>query len=80
MLTGFIGDQRVVFLPRHGRGHPIPPSAIDNRANIDALKRCGVTDVISLSACGSLREDLPPAPSSSSISSSIAPRPREDFL
>ena len=47
LLTGFLGDQKIVFLPRHGRGHPIPPSAIDNRANIDALKRCGVTEVMS---------------------------------
>jgi 5'-methylthioadenosine phosphorylase len=60
VLTGFLDGQKVVFLPRHGRGHPIPPSDIDNRANIDVLKRCGVTEVISLSACGSLREDLAP--------------------
>ena len=60
VLTGFLDGQKVVFLPRHGRGHPIPPSAVDSRANIDVLKRCGVTDVISLSACGSLREDLAP--------------------
>ena len=50
-----------MFLPRHGRGHPLPPSEINFRANIDALKRCGVTDIVSLSAVGSLREDLPPA-------------------
>lgn len=50
----------VRFLPRHGRGHPVPPSAINFRANIDALKRSGVTDLISVSACGSLREDLAP--------------------
>src|SRR5205807_5937424 len=48
------------FLPRHGRGHKVPPSAIDFRANIDALKRAGVTDLVSVSACGSLKEDLPP--------------------
>jgi 5'-methylthioadenosine phosphorylase len=48
------------FLPRHGRGHRLPPGAIDYRANIDALKRAGVTDLISFSACGSLREDLAP--------------------
>ncbi|MFO1152631.1 MAG: S-methyl-5'-thioadenosine phosphorylase [Rhodospirillales bacterium] len=60
LLIGFRDGQKLVFLPRHGRGHPIPPSAIDNRANIDALKRCGVTEIISLSACGSLREDLAP--------------------
>jgi 5'-methylthioadenosine phosphorylase len=57
---GSLGGQQVVFLPRHGRGHPLPPSAIDFRANIDALKRCGVTDIVSLSAVGSLREDLAP--------------------
>ncbi|MFP4520347.1 MAG: S-methyl-5'-thioadenosine phosphorylase [Oceanicaulis sp.] len=50
----------LVFLPRHDEGHRIPPSAINYRANIDALKRAGVTDVISLSACGSLKEELPP--------------------
>jgi 5'-methylthioadenosine phosphorylase len=48
------------FLPRHGRGHKVPPSAINFRANIDALKRAGVTDLISVSACGSLKEQLPP--------------------
>jgi 5'-methylthioadenosine phosphorylase len=48
------------FLPRHGRGHKVPPSAINFRANIDALKRAGVTDLISVSACGSLKEKLPP--------------------
>ncbi len=50
----------VRFLPRHGRGHAHPPTGINYRANIDALKRTGVTDLISVSACGSLREDLPP--------------------
>jgi 5'-methylthioadenosine phosphorylase len=48
------------FLPRHGRGHKIPPSAIDFRANIDVLKRAGVTDLVSVSACGSLKEELAP--------------------
>ena len=57
---GRIGDQPVVFLPRHGRGHRIPPSELNFRANIDALKRSGVTDILSISAVGSLREDLPP--------------------
>jgi 5'-methylthioadenosine phosphorylase len=57
---GSLGTQRVVFLPRHGRGHLLPPSAINFRANIDALKRCGVTDILSLSAVGSLREELAP--------------------
>jgi len=57
---GTLDGQPVVFVPRHGRGHQLPPSAIDFRANIDALKRCGVTDIVSLSAVGSLREDLAP--------------------
>jgi 5'-methylthioadenosine phosphorylase len=57
---GRLGEQQVVFLPRHGRGHPLPPSGINFRANIDALKRSGVTDIVSLSAVGSLREDLAP--------------------
>lgn len=59
----FIGEmygQPIAFLPRHGRGHQIPPSEINFRANIDALKRLGVTDIISVSAVGSLREELPP--------------------
>jgi 5'-methylthioadenosine phosphorylase len=50
----------VRFLPRHGRGHRVPPSAINFRANIDALKRAGVTDLVSVSACGSLKEELAP--------------------
>jgi 5'-methylthioadenosine phosphorylase len=57
---GTLHGQPVVFVPRHGRGHVLPPSEIDFRANIDALKRCGVTDIVSLSAVGSLREDLQP--------------------
>jgi 5'-methylthioadenosine phosphorylase len=57
---GTLDGQKVVFLPRHGRSHILPPSAINFRANIDALKRCGVTDILSLSAVGSLREDLIP--------------------
>ena len=57
---GRLDGQRVVFLPRHGRGHLLPPSELNFRANIDALKRSGVTDILSLSAVGSLREDLPP--------------------
>ena len=60
LCFGTLGGVRVVFLPRHGRGHPLPPSEINFRANIDALKRSGVTDLISLSAVGSLREDVPP--------------------
>jgi 5'-methylthioadenosine phosphorylase len=57
---GMLDSQPVVFVPRHGRGHVLPPSEINYRANIDALKRCGVTDIVSLSAVGSLREDLVP--------------------
>jgi 5'-methylthioadenosine phosphorylase len=57
---GTFDSQRVVFVPRHGRGHSLSPSEINFRANIDALKRCGVTDIVSLSAVGSLREDLAP--------------------
>ena len=60
LLFGELEGQPLVFLPRHGRGHRIPPTEINYRANIDVLKRAGVTDVISLSAVGSLREDLPP--------------------
>lgn len=60
LCFGRLGGQPVVFLPRHGRGHKLPPSSINFRANIDALKRCGVTDILSLSAVGSLREELAP--------------------
>lgn len=60
LLFGELSGQQMVFLPRHGRGHRIPPSEINFRANIDALKRVGVTDVISVSAVGSLREHLRP--------------------
>ena len=60
LLFGTLEDARLVFLPRHSRGHVLAPHDINFRANIDALKRSGVTDVISLSAVGSLREDLPP--------------------
>jgi 5'-methylthioadenosine phosphorylase len=60
LLFGELNGQPMVFLPRHGRGHKIPPSEINFRANIDALKRSGVTDVVSVSAVGSLKEGLPP--------------------
>ena len=60
VLFAEIDGLPIRFLPRHGRGHRIPPSAIDFRANIDALKRAGVTDLVSVSACGSLKEALPP--------------------
>ena len=58
LLFGELAGQPLVFLPRHGRGHRIGPMDINFRANIDALKRVGVTDVISISAVGSLREHL----------------------
>ncbi|MBT0666857.1 S-methyl-5'-thioadenosine phosphorylase [Novosphingobium profundi] len=60
VTTGRIGDVRLTFLARHGKGHAIPPSEVNYRANIDVLKRCGVTDVISLSAIGSLCEEMAP--------------------
>ncbi len=60
LLFGELDGQRLVFLPRHGRGHRISPSGLNFRANIDAMKRAGVTEIISVSAVGSLREDLPP--------------------
>ncbi len=60
LLIGHLDGCKVAFLPRHGRGHRLPPSAINGRANIDALKRAGVTEVVSLSACGSLKETLAP--------------------
>lgn len=60
ILVGRIAGVRFAFLPRHGRGHPIPPSELNYRANIDGLKRVGCTDLIALSAVGSLREELPP--------------------
>ena len=60
ILTGIMGGVPIAFLPRHGRGHVHSPDSIPFRANIDALKRLGVTDVISLSACGSFREEMAP--------------------
>jgi len=60
LFFGELNGQKLVFLPRHCRGHRIPPSEINYRANIDSLKRAGVTDVISVSAVGSLKEDLKP--------------------
>lgn len=59
-LFGRLDGVAVVFVPRHGRGHRHAPGSINYRANIDALKRCGVTDIVSLSACGSFREELAP--------------------
>ncbi len=60
VLTGKLGGTEVRFLPRHGRGHKQTPTSINYRANIDSLKRLGVTDILSVSACGSLKEELPP--------------------
>ena len=60
ILHGRVGDVQLRFLPRHGRGHRIPPHEVNARANIDALKRCGCTDVLAISSIGSLREELPP--------------------
>ncbi|AWN46868.1 S-methyl-5'-thioadenosine phosphorylase [Methylobacterium terrae] len=60
LRIGRIGQTQVVFLARHGRGHRLSPSGIDYRANIDVLKRAGVTDIVALSACGSFRQELYP--------------------
>lgn len=60
LFRGRVGHVRVVFLPRHGRGHRIAPSDLNARANIDILKRAGVTDVLAVSSVGSLVEDRPP--------------------
>ena len=60
VLTGTLNDVDMVFLPRHGRGHVHSPTTVPYRANIDALKRLGVTDVISVSACGSFRDEMAP--------------------
>ncbi len=60
ILCGRIGSVQLRFLPRHGRGHRIPPSEVNAQANIDALKRAGCTDLLAISSVGSLREDLPP--------------------
>ena len=60
ILCGRIGNVQLRFLPRHGRGHRIPPSEVNARANVDALKRAGCTDIVAISAVGSLREELEP--------------------
>ncbi len=60
ILFGRVGHVALRFLPRHGRGHVIPPSELNARANIDALKRSGCTDILAISSIGSLREELPP--------------------
>ena len=59
-LFGEVGSTQAVFLPRHGRGHVLSPSDINYRANIDAMKRVGVTDIVSVSACGSFKSELYP--------------------
>ena len=60
LLTGTLEGVKFVFLPRHGRGHRVSPGELNARANIDALKRAGCTDIVSISAVGSLAEELPP--------------------
>ena len=60
LIAGDLNGQKIMFLPRHGRGHRIPPSKLNFRANIDVLKRAGCTEIISLSAVGSLKENLAP--------------------
>ena len=60
LLIGRIEGVKLVFLPRHGRGHRIPPSSLNYRANVDALKRAGCTDILAISAVGSLRDELAP--------------------
>lgn len=60
VTTGTIAGVRFSFIPRHGKGHRIPPGQINYRANVEVLKRCGVTDIVSISAIGSLREELAP--------------------
>jgi len=60
VVTGTIAGVRFTFLSRHGKGHRIAPGAVNYRANIDVMKRCGVTDLVSISAIGSLREELAP--------------------
>src|SRR5512139_3803766 len=60
IIVGMLSDVRVAFLPRHGRGHRILPTEVNNRANIYALKTLGVERILSISACGSLREDFKP--------------------
>ena len=60
LLFGVLDGQKMVFLPRHGRGHRIPPNEVNYRANIDAMKRAGVTEIVSISACGSLKEEYAP--------------------
>jgi len=60
LVRGELGTVEVIFLARHGAGHRLTPGAVNYRANIDAMKRAGATDILSISACGSFRDDLPP--------------------
>jgi 5'-methylthioadenosine phosphorylase len=60
IVTGMLGNRRIAFLPRHGRGHRILPSEVNSRANIYALKSMGTEVIISISACGSLKEEIKP--------------------
>jgi 5'-methylthioadenosine phosphorylase len=60
IIEGRLGDTRLLFLPRHGRGHRIPPNAINYRANICALKRAGATHLMTVSAVGSMKEEIAP--------------------
>ena len=60
ILTAKLGKEEICFIPRHSRGHKINPTNINFRANIDAMKQLGVTDIISVSAVGSLKENLQP--------------------
>ena len=76
ILEGRIGATRLLFLPRHGQGHAIPPTEINARANIDALKRLGATDILAISSVGSLREDRSTTTSESSASQPRSPSSR----
>jgi 5'-methylthioadenosine phosphorylase len=60
LMKGQIGEVELIFLPRHGKGHRLTPTTVPYRANIDALKRLGCTDILSISACGSLKEAYAP--------------------
>jgi 5'-methylthioadenosine phosphorylase len=60
IVEGRLGDTRLLFLPRHGRGHRIPPHAINYRANVCALKKCGATHLMTVSAVGSMKEEIAP--------------------
>ena len=78
LLTGHLDGVKMVFLPRHGRGHVHSPSTVPYRANIDALKRAGVTDLVSVSACGSFREEM--APGDFVLVDQLCPKTKKSFL